>query len=89
MTDTDTSPPGTETEKHNLRIGAERWSQAVKKVTRMARDGYLSIAYVNGQQGAKRRLSVTDIVCAALDRFIDESDADTAIRLGLKRGDAQ
>lgn len=89
MTDvqTDASPPGTETEKHNLRIGAERWAAAVAKVTRMARAGYLSIAYVNGQQGAKRRLSVTDIVCAALDTFIAESDSDTAVRLGLRKAE--
>jgi hypothetical protein len=58
------------TDKYNFRYPTGRWKTAVDKTERMRRDGY--------------PIDMTVLLSAAVDAMLDETDEQTATRLGLE-----
>jgi hypothetical protein len=58
------------TDKQNFRYDKEQWKNAVFKTEQMRRDGY--------------PIDMTVLLSAAVDQFLNETDKQTAGRLGLE-----
>lgn len=59
--------------KQNFRYDVTRWGKAQDKTVRMRRAGY--------------DVDMTKVLTAATDQFVDETDEQTVVRLGLARQD--
>lgn len=79
---------GPGTNKHNIRVDDEtRWTPAVAKVARLAEQGYPSLARDEGNWRGRKGLTMTDIVCAAIDQLLAETDEETIARLKLTKSE--
>ena len=86
---TDTETPTGNTDRHNIRIERGQWRDVLAKIRRLTRAGYRRPEHLRRGHGLSTRISVTDLVDAAMRQFLDESDEATADRLKLRHEDAQ
>lgn len=84
---TDTETPTGNTDRHNIRIDRKQWEDVLAKIRRLNRAGYQRPEYLRNGQGYRAKISVTDLVCAAMLTFLGESDEASAERLKLRRED--